>query len=72
MEWISVKTMLPKKREHNLLRATLHGQYIEGRIVHHEGYLCGNGKEWADWCGDVDEGVEITHWMPLPEPPKEE
>ena len=23
----------------------------------------------AEWC--VDEAIEITHWMPIPEPPKE-
>ena len=67
--WVSVKTELPKKHEHVLLRGILHGQYVEGMIVHHEGCLCGNGTEWADWCGDIDEGVEVTHWKPLPPKP---
>lgn len=26
---------------------------------------------WGEWCGPEIE-AEITHWMPLPEPPKEE
>jgi hypothetical protein len=66
--WISVKDSLPKKCSHVLLRAVLHGGSIEDIVVHYEGYLTGN-NEWSDWCGDTDEGVEITHWMPLPAPP---
>jgi cell wall assembly regulator SMI1 len=27
-------------------------------------------KWWADSCWDTTKGFGITHWMPLPEPPK--
>lgn len=66
--WINVNTELPKRFNHVLLRGILHGNLVEGLAVHYEGYLCGE-KEWSDWCGDVDDGVEITHWMPLPDAP---
>lgn len=26
---------------------------------------------WHDWYGDKVEFPEITHWMPLPEPPNQ-
>lgn len=31
----------------------------------------GSGKPWASWSmyGDISP-AKITHWMPLPEPPK--
>lgn len=36
----------------------------------------GEGDEWSsDWEADanapIDDGCQPTHWMPLPEPPKE-
>lgn len=34
-----------------------------------EDYLAEYGKSEADL---VDDGIEITHWQPLPDPPKEE
>jgi hypothetical protein len=67
--WTSVKTEPPKRFNHVLLRGLLHRTNVEGLAVHYEGYLCGDNKTWSDWCGDVDDGVEITHWMPLPAEP---
>ena len=63
--WISVEEMLPKRYEHVLVttRFTDEGEpdfeiaYISLRgWVKEEGHLYG----------------KVTHWMPLPEPPKEE
>jgi len=65
MEWISVEERLPKKNE----------EYI----------VCGVGfnnvlvttLEWrrGRWFSDVYQNyvemIKITHWMPLPEPPKQ-
>lgn len=57
--WISVKDKLPERYERVLT-------YDE---------RCGVKENWAirlkpyvDWS----QGYHITHWMPLPEPPKEE
>lgn len=33
-----------------------------------EDYLCEYGNSPSD---EVDDAIEITHWIPLPEPPKE-
>jgi len=26
-------------------------------------------ESWQSWCGDF---INLTHWMPLPEPPKQD
>lgn len=60
MNWISVKDRLPEKKC-SVLVATLNGIGIgvdtkqEGWIVGDEGFTCDN----------------VTHWMPLPDPPKD-
>lgn len=61
-EWISVKDRLPGTPDTyfccvNSL-AFPGSQYVKPLK------LCGNGKWWND--------ADVTHWMPLPEPPKEE
>lgn len=37
------------------------------------GRHCGNGEVWIDTCEPEAKGWKgyATHWMPLPEPPKE-
>lgn len=57
-EWISVAERLPEEHDRFLL-------------IDDEGYMF-----TASWCGDsgwfmpICHGNAITHWMPLPEPPK--
>lgn len=63
MEWISVKDRLPDRKEDVYLccidsLAFPGTQYI--RIL----------KFYGD--GTWGHGGNVTHWMPLPEPPKEE
>ena len=62
-EWISVKDMLPQVKEDVLIYDS-----------HHRNIY----KAW--YIGDIDvwfsneylpQFINITHWMPLPEPPKE-
>jgi hypothetical protein len=60
--WISVKDRLPKNMEDVLLVNHDEGDYI----------LCGfiaNG-EWYAQSG-CSELIGVSHWMPLPELPKE-
>lgn len=83
--WISVKEMLPEDDERNkfhtdgILSMTTVLVYDKFRYVHIANRLkidpCGNeyldehstvGWAWSNNCKDV------THWMPLPEPPKED
>jgi len=67
MEWISVKEKLPED----------HADCIVYGIP-----TCGSCGEYARVVqarfrkerfefGEYDCGIETTHWMPLPEPPKE-
>lgn len=64
MNWISVKDRLPEKNQNVLVyqKGGVHG----GNEIDIE-YLQGDGF-WAD------QGImsEISHWMPLPEKPKED
>ena len=60
MEWISVKDRLPDDEENVLA------------FVFGEAEVCclKNGVWRNEWMKFYD--GDITHWMPLPEPPKEE
>lgn len=61
-EWISVKDRLPEKNI-IVLVCMDNGQY---KVVL-TSYLSNNG-EWVSY----DKNRKVTHWMPFPEPPKEE
>lgn len=73
MEWISVKDRLPEPgkyvamhddREGSYDIATLDSVTVNGKEVEQVWWIQ-NGSSWVelDW---------FTHWVPLPEPPKEE
>lgn len=64
--WISVDESLPEKGVYKACLA-----YANGFIVVAE-WSC--NKFGYDWWFHVDGEYEplVTHWMPLPEPPKEE
>lgn len=64
MDWISVKDRLPCKRECVL---TINGPHACCEISL---YIDG-GFHFVDDCRFV-EVHGVTHWMPLPEPPKRE
>lgn len=70
--WIPVSERLPdKQHDWVLVACKLHPEGFYG--VPHIGELR-NGVWWCD-CYEVplkDAGVEVTHWMPLPNPPKED
>lgn len=61
-EWISVKDRLPNKSGHYLA-------YIKNRNAIYVEKWENNLWFLYDWWGITD---DITHWMPFPEPPKEE
>lgn len=60
-EWISVEDRLPKGNKRVL------GYNDFGKIVFTK-WLGGVGC----WIGENNGVIHITHWMPLPEPPKGE
>ena len=65
-EWVSVDERLPRLRENVLVCAFWHehwGVYM--------GWNSGHG--WSVSCGlGQRSDVQVSHWMPLPEPPGKE
>ena len=74
-DWIRVEERLPEPNEECLVSARVGDRVVIdlGEIVQYwNGRTNEYGFMWMitnDW--DEGEGCEITHWMPLPEPPKE-
>ena len=64
--WISVKERLPKE----FVSVLVYMPEERPLPTVHEGFLAREGVWYANHF-DRDP-MEITHWMPLPEPPKEE
>lgn len=62
--WISVKERLPEKKQ-RVMVYTVQGTY---RI----GVFSFVGDKGAVWFKCDKSCITVTHWMPLPEPPKEE
>lgn len=70
MDWISVKNRLPKKKKDVLM-------FFRGGNMA-VGFWYSGDETVTFWAAYTDDGYyadcdcEPTHWMPLPEPPKEE
>lgn len=68
-KWISVKDKLPEPRVEVLVyiqpknKEQPHPAFISLDFLEHGGYWAESTQPWE---------YEATHWMPLPEPPKEE
>lgn len=66
--WIPVEERLPEDRSNVLVVAYWHerwGVYM--------GWCAPERAEWSVHVGIGDrDDIAVTHWMPLPEPPKEE
>lgn len=71
MNWISVKDGLPENRDYVLVCCTMKVtnkiDYINAVTM---AFVCEEGFVDVELDETITEGV--THWMPLPEPPKEE
>lgn len=63
MDWISVKDRLPGHKGQYLVTALEAGRYRHITIVSFTDHFVMNGHR-AYW--------RVTHWLPLPELPKEE
>lgn len=64
-EWISVDDRLPKDWTDVLVSSRF--DFLETAV-----YTGTPGKWRVCWNGDMLEADSITHWMPLPRPPKGE
>ena len=62
-EWISVDDRLPESGKESVLIALRWGEVDIG--------WCEDGRWRSEFVNEYEEG-EVTHWMPLPEPPKGE
>lgn len=83
-EWISVKDRLPELKEQVLVygRATMQSIRLVQPAVLKKNYSYAHNPfasefEWEGFDiighdGEVDDVVEVTHWMPLPNPPKDD
>jgi hypothetical protein len=63
-KWVPVKERTPSNADHVLVATDLY-KYPREAIRTARGWLI-EGNEWFD--SDTD--GHVTHWMPLPEPPK--
>ena len=68
-EWISVKDRLPEYSNDGFADAVL----VTDGFVQHMAYFVGGEWRFAE-SGEIKEPMwyRITHWMPLPNPPKGE
>ncbi|MBR2697827.1 MAG: DUF551 domain-containing protein [Clostridia bacterium] len=68
--WISVKDRLPEDYQEVLfIGKNQHGNTYMAQRGHR------NGNDWYSAISRINvykENATVTHWMPLPEPPKEE
>lgn len=73
-EWISVKDRLPENQKGFLMHSVLMAYRVEddGAFIDYE-VAFKYGKFYAFCCIDGEFGVitNVTHWQPLPEPPKD-
>lgn len=70
MEWISVKEKLPFKNDNSQIMCLVYGPHI-GICCrpYNEYHEVWDDEDYDDYFSDAVDG-KVTHWMPLPEPPK--
>lgn len=73
--WIPVEERLPENKDHD---------WVLAQVVEDSGYAHipkvmeyrQNRNDWFEetygWISEHNGAFKVTHWMPLPEPPKEE
>ena len=74
-EWISASEP-PKKITNKVIVLCKNGYMGYGHYEDYKGertwYNLESGKPFTDWDLEDCESYEVTHWMPLPQPPKGE
>ena len=68
--WISVTERLPEKMQYVLVRYQNNDMAVASWFGGDEHIRFWRAMTDEGWCADCD--TEPTHWMPLPQPPKEE
>jgi hypothetical protein len=70
MEWISVKDRLPTYEEASMTRECIVA--VVGGTSQTSLYNNPNSPDYDDEDCEGFSYTEVSHWMPLPEPPQEE
>ena len=74
-EWISVKDRLPDNKEHDWVLAQVvedNGYMHIPRVMEYRQAKDDWFEETYGWLSKHNGLFSVTHWMPLPNPPKEE
>ena len=74
-EWISVKDRLPDNKEHDWVLAQVvedNGFMHIPRVMEYRQAKDDWFEETYGWLSKHNGLFSVTHWMPLPNPPKEE
>lgn len=72
MEWISVKDRLPELQLSVLLYKESVGGYKWFEVGYLNSYTTSVNRIYPEWVVNGKYGEsEYSHWMPLPEPPKQ-
>lgn len=75
-EWVSMDERLPEKHSEYIVCACDEGEPIDERIWGDTVVVCADYYDgtftWYDGNTEYDISDIATHWMPLPEPPKED
>lgn len=67
MEWIRVKDEEPNDERFVLCYSPIHKEIFIGNYTPTYGHWCSNDYDH----GECTKDYEVTHWTPLPEPPKQ-
>jgi hypothetical protein len=75
MEWISVKDRLPERnpnKRYSQVPCIVWDQHhgMQRVLVYNNEHSCWDDEHGDDYFTDAIGGT-VTHWMPLPEPPKQ-
>ena len=75
MRWIPVEERLPEKHSEYIVCACDEGEPIDERIWGDTVVVCADyydgGFTWYEGNTEYDISDIVTHWMPLPQPPKD-
>ena len=73
LEWISVKDRLPDNKEHDWVLAQVvedNGYMHIPRVMEYRQLKNDWFEETYGWLSEHNGVFTVTHWMPLPNPPK--
>lgn len=70
MEWISIKDEMPKESPIDFLGVTASKKVLVAIEFNGSRDITVGQTIYGKWDVESRHDVKVTHWMPLPEPPK--